>query len=147
MIKHEGDRLRPARPSRGDEKLAQLLGAISDLNDSLQQLHAGVKTSNAIRRVGAESRPILNGASTSISRNLGRVAGYSIRETTGAAAAVVRIRDGFDATGDLLLTIALPAAGSAVEWFMPGGIAFTVGCFLEVVSGAVEGAVHLGTSL
>ena len=147
MIKHEGDRLRPARPSRGDEKLAQLLGAISDLNDSLQQLHAGVKTSNAIRRVGAETRPIINSANTSISRNLGRLAGYSIRETSGTASAVVRIRDGFDNTGDILLTISLTAAESTRDWFMPGGIAFTIGCYLEVVSGAVEGAVFLGTSL
>ena len=143
----EGDRLRPARPSRDDEKLGQLLGAIADLNDSLQQLHAGVKTTNAIRRVGAESRQIIGGNSGRLSNSVGRLAGWAIRETSGTAAATVHLRDGFDASGDLLATIRLGTAGSNVQWLLPGGVAFTAGLYVEVATGQIEGCIWLGTSL
>jgi hypothetical protein len=139
------DRARAARPSHADDQLAATLGAIADLNDNLQQLHAGVKTTNAIRRLGAEPRLLL-GVSQKLSNSPGRLAGVALRETAGAAA-VVRVRDGFDANGDLILPIALAANASILEWFLPGGISYTAGLFFEVVSGAVEGCLYTGTSL
>lgn len=143
----DNDRRRAARPSHADEQLAQALGAIANLNDNVQQLHAGIKTQNAIVRLGADVRQIVNGASCKLSSAAGRVAGYAIRETTGSGTALIRIRDGFDATGDLLLPISLAASESARDWFMPGGISYTAGLYIEVVSGSIEGVVFTGATL
>lgn len=68
--------------------------------------------------------------------------GYSFRESTGAAAAVVRIRDGQDLTGAIMLSVQLAAGLSDTSWATSPGVAGDVGLYLEVVSGAVEGAIY-----
>ena len=140
------ERREQKRPSKGDQQLADALGAVADLNDAMQQLQVGLKTTNAIARLGAEPRQVYNGTSQRISNSVGRLAGFSLRETSGTDVAVVRLRDGIDANGDLLATISLAAAESVRDWFLPGGIAFGAGCYVEIVSGEVEGVIYLGTT-
>jgi hypothetical protein len=135
----------PAKPSKGDEQLAAMLGAIANLNDSMGQLHQGLKTLNGVRRLGAEPRPVVNGQSGRISNSVGRLVGYSFSETTGAAPAWVRLRDGSDANGDLIASIKLLAGTSTNPW-RGNGISFSYGLFVEVVAGSIEGVVYLGTT-
>ena len=71
-----------------------------------------------------------------------RYFGFSVRETSGAAAAMLRIHEGTNATGDILDVIDLKAGESAREWYGPQGIDADGGIFVDVVSGAVEGSVR-----
>jgi hypothetical protein len=143
------------KPTISDELLAQHLGAVVNLNDTMGQLHVGLKTLRGVQLLGAEPRALaLNSAgyaaSQGISRSAGRLAGFSFREVTGAAA-VIRLRDGADrdlaANGDLLVTVSLIGNESDRDWFMPGGISFGYGVYVEIVSGTVEGTIYLGTTL
>lgn len=138
--------LQQSKPTKADEALAAALGAVANLNDNARQLVQGLKTYNGARRLGAESRIIAGGQSGRLSNSPGRLAGYALRETAGAAA-VVRLLDGPDANGDMLLSLSLAANESTRDWYLPGGISFTQGLFVVVVSGAIEGNVYLGTSL
>lgn len=70
-------------------------------------------------------------------------AGWSLRETTGTTAAVVRFHDGINATTELLATVALASAASNVYRYDGQGVELATGrIFLEVVSGSVEGVVY-----
>lgn len=84
------------------------------------------------------------GTSQKLSVSTGRIAGWSLRELTGTVPAIARLRDGTDADGSVLAEIVIPAGGSVTE-SLRQQIGFTYGCYLDVVSGALEGAVHLGT--
>jgi len=66
-------------------------------------------------------------------------AGYTVRETAGAAA-VVTIHDGTSATGALLATIGLAADASDQH---DCAVYAATGVFIEVVSGTVEGSVFV----
>lgn len=66
--------------------------------------------------------------------------GFAIRETAGAAA-VVRIRNGVDATGVPFIPISFAANESVGENYLPNGVRFPNGIFFDVVSGAVEGSI------
>jgi hypothetical protein len=100
---------------------------------------------NAIPSRGITPLPV-PGASGRLSWAPGTIAGYSIN-TAGAAAWMVRLRDGDDRTdpNNIRATIAGPAAGStsAAAWFLPGGLPITAGLFLEIVSGAPEGTIYM----
>lgn len=126
--------------------LEDLIPRFSEVTEWLQRVHDELVSLNGIRRDGALVRPILNGASLRLSTSAGQVLGYSVRETSGAAAAVLRLRDGSDTSGDLVATIQLPANASATVWLAPHGVAFVQGLYAEVVSGALEGVVYLGPS-
>lgn len=71
------------------------------------------------------------------------LAGFALRETSGAAPAVVVLRDGSDATGDPTIPITLAPGESVREWFGPGGVNLVYGLYVDVVSGAVDGSVFL----
>lgn len=71
------------------------------------------------------------------------IMGWSLRETTGAAGAVVDIFDGQDATGQILATLSLVASESTRDWLGPDGIETDIGVFVRVNSGAVSGAVWI----
>lgn len=82
---------------------------------------------------------------TTLSINLvGRAAlllGYTIRETTGAAAADIDILDGNDFNGAVVATVTL-LAGQSLRDNMPGdGIYCQSGPFLRINSGSVRGAL------
>jgi hypothetical protein len=73
----------------------------------------------------------------------GVLAGYTIRETAGAAA-VVRIFDHESAaSGTILAGISL-AADQAVDVMYPRPVRAVRGVFVDVVSGTVEGSVRIG---
>lgn len=133
----------PQPPSAGDDHLAELVSAAANLNDAAAQLRQGLRTVSAVRQLGATPRQITNGTSRRISSSIGRLAGYALRETSGAAGATVRLHDGGDANGDLLVPITLAANESLRDWFMPMGISFgEAGLFIEI-SGAIEGTVFI----
>ncbi len=74
----------------------------------------------------------------------GTYRGFTLRETSGTAGAVVRIYDNASAaSGTLLDEIALNPSESAREWY-ESGIAAVNGVYVKIVSGAVAGSVRLG---
>ena len=71
----------------------------------------------------------------------GALFGYSLRETTGAAAATVEVIDGGDNNARVLAEVVLGAGGSESVWMGPVGIEVGSGVRVHVVSGTVKGAV------
>lgn len=70
--------------------------------------------------------------------------GFSIRETSGSASALVRIYDNASAaSGTVLDEVSLVAGESAREWY-DSGIWADAGVYVDVVSGAVAGSVRVG---
>lgn len=130
------------KPNRADEQIAAALGAVQNLNGVLGMVHRGIQSINGAQSVGVQARQ-LNGNDQTLSSSAGRLAGLTLFETSDTGRAVVKIRDGFDATGDLLAVISLAAGESVRDWFMPHGIAFVTGVYVEIVTGTIEGAVHL----
>jgi len=105
-----------------------------------------VRSRNAVRLSGAEYRSLVavsGGPGVRVMSSPGRIAGFSVRETTGAAPALVKLHDGPDIGGDLVMTISLSAGESARDWFWPGGISLTYGLFAEIATGAIEGVAYL----
>ena len=89
---------------------------------------------------GSLSRPVTFAAGKLLG-NPGIYTGFALRETTGAAAAVVRLWDNTSAaSGQLLDTIQLPQ-GTDDRADYVHGIWAVNGIFAEVVSGSVEGVV------
>jgi hypothetical protein len=69
--------------------------------------------------------------------------GWLIRETSGSSNALVRLWDSTSASGTVLATIKLAAAGvsQAPETL---GMGVDVGIYAEVVAGQVQGLVYFG---
>ena len=67
--------------------------------------------------------------------------GFSLRETSGAAVALVRLWDAASATGTILDEISLAANESARESY-PVPLTAKTGVYIEVVSGAVVGSIR-----
>jgi hypothetical protein len=122
---------------------------INDLVDRIEQrfadLENAVKTSNnTVPDQGARPVPIEAGKRVRLATSGGTLAGFSLRETTGVAVAVVNLRDGDDANAALVQTISLAPAESVRDWFGDRGISLYNGLFMDVAAGAVDGAVFLG---
>lgn len=74
-----------------------------------------------------------------------RYYGITVRETSGSAAAVLRIRAGTSAADGVILdTIRLAPGESRGEWYGPQGIACPSDLWEDWVSGAYEGTVRVG---
>jgi hypothetical protein len=71
----------------------------------------------------------------------GVLRGYSFRETSGTAPAVLRILGGIDAFGALIATVALSPGESVRDYFGESGLRTNIGLYLQLVSGVVEGSV------
>lgn len=71
----------------------------------------------------------------------GKLTGFVVEETAGAAAAV-RLFDGADNTGVLLDTIRLVASTSE-HHAHPNGIRFVTGLYADVVTGTVKAVAHI----
>jgi hypothetical protein len=70
--------------------------------------------------------------------------GFTVRETSGTATAVVRVYDNASAaSGTLLDEISLLASESAREYY-PDTIVAQAGIYVDVVSGAVAGSIRVG---
>lgn len=84
--------------------------------------------------VGASRQVISGGAS--------HLVGWSLAETTGAAAAVIRLRDGKGATDQVLATIRIPSGQCLPFALEHHGLCIETGnLWLEWVSGSVEGVL------
>jgi len=135
-----------------EEKLLANLAAVPlELERSRSAMLAGLADShNAVRAAGAAARyvPITDGAGNGVraSTSAGRLLGYAVRETSGSAAALIRLHDGPDTGGDVIMSISLAAGESARDWFGPGGIGVSYGLAVEVVAGAVIGTAFIGES-
>ena len=71
------------------------------------------------------------------------LSGWTIRETTGAAAATIRLRDGNNAQSEVIAVLGLPAAGSSIIFPTARNIEVATGrVFVEVVAGSVEGVIY-----
>lgn len=126
------------------ELLEHLIPQWSAMVDKLNRVRDELVSLNGVTRRGASPRPIINGASLKLAVSAGQLAGFSITETSGVSTARVRLRDGLDTGGDVLMTVALSPGESARDWFLPHGIAYVTGLYVEVVSGAIEGTVYVG---
>lgn len=77
-------------------------------------------------------------ASGQLETRSGRLLGFAVRETAGAAARF-RLRNGGDANGQILVPVALLANESSRDWYGPQGLECSRGLFLEALAGAFEG--------
>ena len=83
------------------------------------------------------SRQVLGGG------DVRRLLGWSIRETSGAATATFRLRDGNNAAAVMLANANLAANESIRDFWFPAGILVATGrIYLEIVSGSVEGVLY-----
>lgn len=124
-------------------ELRQLLEEAREwVHAEVSALHSELATQNAMSRLGARSVPVTgSGQQASAVDNV--VAGYALRETTGAATALVVLRDGRDTFGDELIGISLAQGESVRDWFGARGPTFDEGVYVDVVSGSVAGALFL----
>lgn len=67
--------------------------------------------------------------------------GWSVRESSGSAAAVIRLRNGHTTDGAIAASIGLATSGSTTDTAGPDGVWCDSGLYLEVVSGAVEASI------
>lgn len=113
--------------------------------DAVDRLRASMMHSQlAVALQAAEVRQVQTGAKDSIvSTSGGRLVGWALRETAGATA-LAYLRDGVDPDGAIIVPISLSAGESTRDVYIPGGLSFGRGLFLDVVSGAIEGSVWLG---
>lgn len=82
----------------------------------------------------------LTGADQLVYTGPGIYAGLVLRETDGAGGASVQVRDGTSNTGTLIDVVSVDAYGSATSG---ASVRFSVGLYVEVVTGTVEGSVRL----
>lgn len=79
-----------------------------------------------------------------IASGYGNLSGWSIWESAGTpAAAQVRFRDGTSTAGTIIGGVKLVASATDAGPNMDEGIRFVTGCYMEVVSGSVEGVVYI----
>lgn len=70
--------------------------------------------------------------------------GLTVRETSGSAGAVLRVYDNAgSAAGTLLQTVSL-GNGESFTAVHPVGVWAVDGVYIDVVSGAIEGAIYIG---
>jgi hypothetical protein len=106
------------------------------------EFRAGLKeTRDAVRVAGARYAPIYPNSLAASSP--GRLAGWSVRETTGTTPAVVTVYAGRDPQADVLATVALAAGGSSNHSIGGAGVSFGDGAYVAV-TGAVVGSLYFG---
>lgn len=101
-------------------------------------------TRDGIRLRGASARQVLGTASTVVSTVACQWLGFMLADTAGNGA-TLRFRDG-GPEGQILGTVTLAAGESVRDFFGPQGIGCTLGVYLEIVSGQIDGAVFIGTA-
>ena len=92
--------------------------------------------------LAAQTGGTVSASRTVIAGDVCEFHGYAIRETTGAGAATLRLRDG-NAVGELLLPLSLAAGEADQQHISPHGVAVETGkIFLELIAGSVEGVIY-----
>lgn len=128
------------------ETIAMAVSAAAEVQHAAL-LEALARSRDGVTLQGAEAKPIAaapagSGTDASFGNTGGRLRGWALRETTGAAGATVELRDGGPA-GDLVAPINLDPGETCRDWFGGGGISYTNGLFLVRLSGSVDGALYL----
>jgi hypothetical protein len=77
-----------------------------------------------------------------LSSMAGLMVGWCMRETTGAAGAVVELYDGHDTTGAFVGTVGLGNGTSSTYTAFDDGIEITVGLYAHVVTGTADVIVY-----
>lgn len=72
----------------------------------------------------------------------GKLLGFNVQETTGAAAARVRLFDGIDTSGQRIAGVSVPSGDSKDMSFFDEGVDILVGLFVTVISGSVDVTVY-----
>lgn len=135
------------RPSRRQVENAQLLAAIEYGAEAIAERLTDytVRQEQSFRGIllrGALVVQVGTGGTVRASVSAGSLVGWALHNT-GVAPAQVNLRDGNDAGGTLIAPITLNPGESTRDSWGPGGIAFTSGLFVELVTGTFEGAVFL----
>lgn len=68
--------------------------------------------------------------------------GFCFRETTETAGALIKLHDGADANAATVSIISLAPNESIRDWYLPSGIRFKYGLYVEVINGAIEGVLY-----
>lgn len=68
--------------------------------------------------------------------------GWSVRESTGSAAAAFRIFSGTTTGGNMAASVALATSASSVFSTAEDGVFLDGGMFVDVLSGSFEGAIY-----
>jgi hypothetical protein len=128
-IEHLADRIADAVALEGQRVRAELAAGLSD-------------TVNGLRVTAA--RPAKLNPNALNATSAGRLVGWSLRETSGGAPAVVTIYDGREAaSADPIVTLPLLAGGGATQMPAATGVSFGDGLFVQV-TGAVVGSLFFG---
>jgi hypothetical protein len=99
------------------------------------------ETRNALRVTGARNVPVY--ANTPLNSGPARLVGWSLRETSGAAAQVT-VYDARTADGDVLAVLNLPANGASNHGLPGPGVTATEAVYFAVSGGTVQGSLYLG---
>lgn len=67
--------------------------------------------------------------------------GWGLKESTGNVASAINIRNGQDASGQIVVPISLTAGQSRSDWMAPRGVWCRTGLFVENVTGSTIGAL------
>lgn len=106
------------------------------------QVRAGLKETRDSLRITAARYATLYPNSLHAT-SPGRLVGWSIRETSGAAPATVTIYDGREATANILAVVNLLAGVSSTIGLPGSGVSFGDGLYVAG-TGAVAGALYFG---
>lgn len=116
----------------------RMLESPADMSRGYTEAYDYKKTDLAYPNTGAVS-----GSRLALNGDVRALGGWALRETTGAAVATVRLRDGSAVNAEVLAVIGIAAAG--VNFFPPYGRGIEVATgkiFLEVVAGSLEGVLY-----
>lgn len=127
-------------PDQEDPPEAEYIRWLSQLQADLAQSIGGV----SMRANRAIPLGISPGATRQPLTSPGRILGWSVHETVGAAPCIIRLWDGREAGGSLLAIIGCGALSSANVWASGSGINVSDGVYTEIVSGTVEGVIYIG---
>lgn len=121
-----------------EHRVRDILGSAAYLSEGYSEDFGSKKTDLNYPGTGAvtASKVVLGG-------DVRAITGWSLRETTGAAIATVRLRDGSAVIGEVIAPITLAASGFAFFPPIGRGIEVATGkVFVEVVAGSVEGVIY-----
>jgi len=140
-IRHHTDQ--PDHAAAQSATLIEILGAVTNGNDTMTQIVRGMKTSAGIRQMGMNPSPIRLVPSASptytagqlISTSPGLLLGVNFRETSGSDPCLIQIYDGIDPLGKLLWTELLPVDGASLTELFGQGISFGAGLYIQASGG------------
>jgi hypothetical protein len=127
----------------GDQVLQQ---SFDDANDRINVAIANVGSAGTAGAGAVRASVAAGTGDSAVLVAAGRLYGYSFRETTGAAEALIYIRDGDDATDPIVAVISLGPNESDAKWYGDKGIALTTGLFFDRAGGNTEGALYTGAA-